>query len=72
MTRPDDDPDARAFRDGADAIEALLDAPIAVAVQHAPRRGRLGPLCGAAGGQVSSMGIGVTCDACLRARRARR
>lgn len=68
------DRDARAFSERAGAIEALLDEPIAVAVQHAPNPGKWGGLCGSFSGQVLAMPIGVTCPDCLAklAKRSRR
>lgn len=58
-----DEKDARAFRDGVGAIEALLDVDVPLQIQHAP--GRMGrSLCGASGGQVLTMPIGVTCEGC--------
>lgn len=69
-----DDKDGRAFVQGAEAFEALLDADIPVRVQHAPNRQGL-PLCGAATGAVRT-GIvtahGITCEACLAKFNARK
>lgn len=61
-----DDKDACAFRDGADAIEALLDAPLDLQVQHfeMPRARRAA--CGAQGGQLTTSGYTITCPACRR------
>lgn len=69
----DEEKDAKAFRDGAGAIEALLDAPLEIVPQHAPKRGTTAGACGAFG-QVKATGIGVTCPACLtiQAKRAAR
>ena len=69
MTRPDDD--ARAFREGAGAIEAALEAPVALQVQHAPARAGFAARCGAYG-QVVWGGIGVTCPECLALMTARK
>lgn len=61
----DDEKDARAFRDGVGAIEALLEADLPLQTQHyrRPRKGTAA--CGAAGQTVTSP-LGVTCAACKR------
>jgi hypothetical protein len=76
-----DDKDARAFNPHAAAIEELLDSPIELQVQHAPKRNAWGSLCGTSGGQVlggASSPLSITCQACKdivakrTARRAKR
>lgn len=68
-----DEKDGRAFNPHAGAVEALLDADVPVATQHAPNRSGL-PLCGGAGfvrtGIVTEYGI--TCEACLEKFKARK
>ncbi len=52
----------------AGLLDALLDvddAAIPKQTVHARKRGRHGSRCGASDGQISPMGIGVTCPACL-------
>jgi hypothetical protein len=61
----DDEKDARAFRDGAGAIEALIDADLTLQPQHfrRPRKGT--PACGATSGLFfASSAYGVTCEGC--------
>lgn len=62
-----DDLDARAFNPRAKALTDLLEEDLPVQAQHLKKRTGFGsPACGAAGGQVSQMGIGITCRACLK------
>lgn len=60
-----DEKDARAFRPDAGAIEAMIEAEIAVAPQHyrRPRKGT--PACGATNGAFfAATEYGVTCGDC--------
>lgn len=72
-----DEKDARAFRGGVGAIEALLDTDAQVVVQHAPNH-KGSPLCGATGAVLTGIVIAssISCDMCRakfkpRGRRAR-
>lgn len=73
MSHTIDDKDSRAFVQGAEAVEALLDADMPVRTQHTPNRQGL-PSCGAATGAVLTGVVtkyAITCEACLAKFNAR-
>lgn len=60
-----EDKDARAFREGAGAIEALLDVDLPMQLQHYERPRLKRSACGAFG-QIAATKSAVTCPACKR------
>lgn len=57
--------DARAFRDGAGAIAALVDVDLPMQPQHYERPRLKRSACGVAG-QMAATALGVTCPTCKR------
>lgn len=60
-----EDKDAKAFRPGAGAVEALIDADLPMQLQHYERPRLKRTACGVAG-QIAASPIAVTCPDCKR------